>query len=358
MSAIQPLPEPEVLVRPASPLRVLAWPIDPLNPYTALLYSQMGPEIRVDEFSPRELVHRYDVWHVHWPEALLNIRHPALVVFKMNAFLAMIDLVRLRGGRIVWTVHNLRAHDALHPAIEAGFWRRFIPRVDGLISLSETGLTMARERFPHLCSLPAGVIPHGHYRDLYPRSTVDARAELGIPAGARVILFFGGVRAYKNVDGLLRAFRQVEASNALLLIVGSPADESLSESIRKQAELDGRVRLALRFIERHRVAQFFSAADLVVLPYRHILNSGSAMLALSFNRPVLVPDLGSMGDLKSDFGAEWVNTFSSDLDAAELERALEWAAIPRSPVCPMPERYRWKSIRAETVNLYRTVIAG
>lgn len=358
MSATQPLLEPEALVRPAAPLRVLAWPIDPGNPYTASLYAQMGPGVRVDEFSPAELVHRYDIWHVHWPEALLNIRNRALAAFKMNSFLAMIDLVRLRGGRIVWTVHNLRAHDALHPALEAGFWRRFIPRVDGLISLSETGLAMACEQFPRLRRLPAAVIPHGHYRDLYPRCTIDARAELDIPANARVILFFGGVRAYKNVDGLVRAFREVKASNALLLIAGSPTDAALSESIAKQAAPDSRVRLALEFIERDRVARFFAAADLVVLPYRHILNSGSALLALSFNRPVLVPDLGSMGDLKNDFGADWVNTFSSDIHAAELERALEWAALPRSSTCPMPEKYRWKSIRAETIDLYQTVLAA
>jgi len=357
MSATLPLPELETLALQAAPLRVLAWPIDPRNPYTALLYEQMEPRAFVDEFSPFMLMHRYDVWHVHWPESLLNIRNPALAAFKLSTFLAMIDLVRLRGGRIVWTVHNLRAHDALHPRLEAGFWPRFIARVDGLISLSATGLRMVWERFPGLRPLPAAIIPHGHYRDLYPCCAIDAKAELGIPADARVILFFGGLRAYKNVHALVRAFRNVRDANAFLLIAGSPADAALGESLAKQATGDHRVRLALQFIERDRVESFFAAADLVVLPYRHILNSGSALLALSFNRPVLVPDLGSMGDLKADFGADWVNTFASDLDASELERALDWASCPRASICPMPERYEWNSIRSETLKLYKRVIA-
>lgn len=357
MSASLPLPELETLALSATPLRVLAWPIDSSNPYTALLYAQMEPHARVDEFSPFMLVHRYDVWHVHWPESLLNIRNPALAAFKLSAFLAMIDLIRLRGGRIVWTVHNLKAHDALHPRLEAGFWPRFIARVDGLISLSETGLRMALERFPDLRLLPAAIIPHGHYRDLYPCGAIDARAELGIPADARVILFFGGMRAYKNVHALVRAFRNVRDANAFLLIAGSPADAALSESIAKQAAGDHRVRLTLQFIERDRVGSFFAAADLVVLPYRHILNSGAALLALSFNRPVLVPDLGSMCDLKADFGGDWVNLFSSDLDAPELESALDRATRLRSSICPMPESYRWNSIRAETMRLYKRVIA-
>jgi beta-1,4-mannosyltransferase len=357
MSAIPSLPHPgdaETAPR-ARALRVLAWPIDPANPYTASLYSEMGAQVRADEYAPAKLVHRYAIWHIHWPESLLNIRRPALAAFKLRVFLAMIDLVRLRGGRIVWTVHNLKAHDALHPRLEAGFWRQFIPRVDGVISLSKTGLAMARERFPRLRQLPAAVIPHGHYREQYPKCETDARATLGLPANARTILFFGELRAYKNADALVRAFREVRSTNARLLIAGRANNAPLAAAVEREAAADPRVRLELNFIPREQVAKYFKAADLVVLPYRHILNSGAALLALSFNRPVLVPDLGSMGDLREDFGPEWVRTFGGDIDAHTLEQALDWATESRSPICPMPERYRWANIRAETVRFYKQI---
>ncbi len=345
-------------VRPTRPLRVIAWPIDPRNPYTTSLYAQMDPLVRVERFSAGKMMHRYDVWHVHWPESLLNIRNPALAEFKVQSFLAMVDLVRLRGGKIVWTMHNLSAHDALHPALEANFWPRFIPRVDGVIALSQTGLALARQRFPRLREVPGEIIPHGHYRDQYPRCDVDARKAFGIPADARVMLFFGAVRPYKNVDGLARAFRSVKAAHAMLFIAGHPQSAALAENIARDAAPDGRVRLDLRFIASDHVTRYFAAADLVVLPYRQILNSGAALLALSFNRPVLVPDLGSMVDLKRDFGADWVNTFHSGLDGVELDRAFDWAARPRSSTCPFPEKYRWRSIRSETVRFYERVCAG
>lgn len=356
MSAIQPLLESEAIASTTAPLRVLAWPIDPGNPYTASLYEQMGQRVRVEAFSAGNLAHRQDIWHVHWPESLLNIRNAALAAFKLSSFLAMIDFVRLRGGRIVWTVHNLRAHDGLHPSLEAKFYRRFIPRVDGVISMSETGLNLARERFPSLRHLPAAVIPHGHYRDHYPRYEGNARAELDIPAGARVMLFFGEIRAYKNVDALVRAFRNVKDSNALLMIAGRPKSAPLSESLAKEAAPDNRVRLALQFIEREQVTRLFSAADLVVLPYRHILNSGAALLALSLNRPVLVPDLGSMGDLRDDFGGEWVRTYSGEIGPETLESSLEWAALRRPSICAMPDEYRWERIRSQTVCFYKEVL--
>jgi len=356
MSTIQPLIESDAIARTATPLRVLAWPIDPGNPYTASLYAQMEQGLKVEAFSAGSLAHRQDIWHVHWPESLLNIRNPALAAFKLSSFLAMINLVRLRGGRIVWTVHNLRAHDGLHPMLEATFYRRFIPRVDGVISMSETGLNLAREQFPRLRGVPAAVIPHGHYRDEYLRCEGNARAELGVTADAHVMLFFGEIRSYKNVDALVRAFRHVRHSNALLMIAGRPKSALLAESLAKEAALDSRVRLTLRFIEREQVARLFSAADLVVLPYRHILNSGAALLALSLNRPVLVPDLGSMGDLRDDFGDKWVRTYSGEIGSETLESALEWAARFRPSICAMPDDYQWERIRSQTVSFYREVL--
>ena len=115
--------------------------------------------------------------------------------------------------------------------------------------------------------------------------------------------------------------------------------------------------MEFEFVKTEDVSKFMQAADLVVLPYRAILNSGSALLALSFNRPILVPDLGSMGDLKNDFGSAWVRTFSGDLDATILAHSLEWAMESRPPVCPMPDKYNWRSIREETLRFYERVIS-
>jgi len=339
-------------------MRILAWPNDSSNPYTPLLYSEMGPNVLVDEFSASKLLRSYAVWHIHWPESLLNIRNPSRAKLKLGAFFAAVDYLRWRGVKIVWTMHNFKSHEALYPHLEARFWRRFIPRVDGAISLSETGLSIAKAKFPGLQRVPTVVIPHGHYRGQYPMSAVQGRESLGIPANARVVLFFGAVRAYKNIVALVHAFREVATPDALLYIVGQPNTAALTEEIRKAASTDNRVRVVFEFVKNEDVSKFMQAADLVVLPYRTILNSGSALLALSFNRPILVPDLGSMGDLKNDFGSAWVQTFSGNLDAPTLERSLDWSAQPRPSICPMPEKYNWQSIRSETIRFYERIVSG
>jgi beta-1,4-mannosyltransferase len=358
MSAIQPLAHLDADLSITRTMRVLAWPIDPANPYTVALYSNMKQNVQVDEFSAKKLIHRYAIWHIHWPESLLNIRNRSKAAVKVAGLFAAVDYLRWRGAKIVWTIHNLKAHDELHPALEANFWRRFIPRVDGAISLSETALSMARAKFPALHHVPTAIIPHGHYRDEYPQASANARDALGISSGARVILFFGTVRPYKNVEALVRAFRKVTTPGALLYVVGRPNSAALTEAILKEARDDDRIRLAFGFVKDEDVSKFMQAADLVVLPYKTILNSGSALLALTFNRPVLVRGQGSMGDLRRDFGDAWVKTFSGTIDAQALEQGLEWTTHFRPAICQMPEKYDWRSIGSETVRFYERVVFG
>lgn len=338
-------------------MQILAWPIKtPWNPYTGLVYSNLRADVKSDGW-PGNLLRKYAVWHVHWPDALLNIPNSVHAACKLTGMFATMDYLRLRGTRVVWTMHNVASHEKLHPWLEAWFWRHFIPRVDGVISLSLAGLEMATERFPRLREIPTTVIPHGHYRDQYPKTTTDSRKLLGIPQDSKVLMFFGAIRAYKNVNVLIRAFRETNCKKFILYIVGSPNSAALADQIRKEAGFDNRVILKFEFVDTKDVSRYFSAADLVVLPYREVLNSGSTLLALSFNRPVLVPDRGAMGELKQDFGDSWVRTFSGDFDRAILERAVDWAGEARPQVCPMPEKYEWRSIGRETARFYGRVIA-
>lgn len=338
-------------------MRVLAWPLKTrLNPYTGLVFSNLGPEVAVDEW-PGNPLRKYDVWHAHWPDALLGIPNTPHCAFKLAGMFAQMDYMRLRGTRIVWTIHNLASHEARHPQLESWFWRNFVPRVDGAISLSAAGLEMALDRYSGLKNVPTTVIPHGHYRQQYPPASGSSRAILGISQRAKVILFFGAVRAYKNVETLVEAFREVTRDDVLLYIVGQPNSKTLTERIADLARQDARVTLKFEFARAEDVPTYLGAADLVVLPYREVLNSGSAMLALSCNRPVLVPRRGAMGELQAEFSDQWVRTFEGRIDATLLDSALDWALQTSRPAqCPIPEKFNWGQIGSATTQFYRRTI--
>jgi beta-1,4-mannosyltransferase len=339
-------------------MRILAWPkVRPWNPYTGLVYSHLPAGAKAVEW-PANLLKKYDVWHLHWPDSLLNIPGGAKTAYKISGMFAAMDFLKARGTKVVWTMHNFASHEALHPRLEPWFWRNFIPRVDGAISLSRAGLALGQEKFPRLREVPTAVIPHGHYRAEYPPARKDARRELGIPEDARVMMFFGAVRAYKNVDVLAKAFRGVRDPRAVLYIAGKPNYDDLAAAIGSEARQDSRIILDFKFIDDADVTTVLSAAEVVVLPYREVLNSGSALLALSCNRPIVVPEKGSMGELMEEFGADWVRTYRGELDSRTLEEALEWAAQPRTAVCPMPEKYEWGNIGAETVRFFERVVNG
>ena len=70
---------------------------------------------------------------------------------------------------------------------------------------------------------------------------------------------------------------------------------------------------------------YFSAADLVVLPYERILNSGALILSLTQNKPVLVPALGSMPEHQDTFGDQWISLYTGNLTADHLAAAMRWA---------------------------------
>jgi hypothetical protein len=88
-----------------------------------------------------------------------------------------------------------------------------------------------------------------------------------------------------------------------------------------------------------------------------VLNSGSAMLALSFDRPVLVPRQGALEELRQQVGSDWVRTYTGELAAPALEEAVEWATrLPAGAVAPL-ERFSWDRIATATIEVYRQVLS-
>lgn len=338
----------------AAPKNVPGW-----NPYNALLYGALErnhPSVTVQEYSPRALAFgRWDILHLHWPESILE--HPdAMTAWRWAiALFARMRVARAKGCRIVWTVHNLRPHEARHPGLEAWFWKRFLPLVDGRIHLSAASVKQHHEAFPGERGKTVFVIPHGHYRPLLANeSHEDARRILGPGRDEFVLGFFGKIRPYKNVPGLIQSFRPIKDPHLRLWVVGAPDSEE-ARAVLAAAQGDGRITLTLGRQEWQDLSTRVHAMDLVVLPYRRILNSGAALHALSLDRPVLVPALGSLPELQQAVGTDWVRTYEGDLTTRVLEEAVEWGRRPRRGAAPL-QAFDWDAIAAQTHNTYRSVL--
>ena len=291
------------------------------NPYCDLLYGRLTalgvdvePEGQLSFAWLRQNRGRVGVLHLHWPEFYYRGPAGAATLRALLGFLACVALARALGYRIVWTIHNVLPHEP-HPA------DRFVRWV--LMRIARTAVHSRAARL----ALPAGgrvpvVVPHGNYVGAYPDtvSRRDARGRLGLSAGDRVLLFFGQVRDYKGIADLLQAFRGIADPRVKLVVAGRPAVAADAEALRRLAAGDARVQLHLHFVPDDEVQVFFRAADFVVLPYRHVLTSGVAILALSFGRPLVVPRLGCLQELDGGCAISY-----DPADSLGLVRALETA---------------------------------
>jgi len=358
-------------------IRVIAWPAfrnRGSNPYNFLLYSHLeklgvtvldlGEVIR----SPKKLwevvVHGVEILHLHWPEYALSLS-PLKALAHLGLLFASTIFCRLRGGKVVWTVHNLSPHENRYPSFEGVFYQALSRVTDGLIFLTQTSYDIFRkeERMRIFWRKPNAVIPHGSYAPLYPAMPTqeEARRELGLPGFGKVVLFFGAVRPYKGVEEVLGAAAELSNQNIFFVLSGKPLTEAYKRELMRKIT-SSNVRVYFEHIPEEKVPSFFAAADLVVLPYKRILNSGSAFLALTFGKPILAPRQGSLIELEQHYPSLVHLYEDAPLDAEKILDALERSDLNKHKALlewkDMLLNHDWIRIAEQTLLFYKKLLKG
>lgn len=211
-------------------------------------------------------------------------------------------LARLWGHRVVFTLHNLTPTYPLRPEWVDRLGHRVAATLsDSVIVHCRRAAELLAETYGRRRNVR--IVPHPHYIGIYPDtvSRETARASFGYGPNEVVLAFIGGVRPNKGIDRLLRAFAQVANPRLRLLIAGKPGPPPAHiDALHAAAAGDPRIRLCLEFIPDDELQLYYRAADAVVLPFARILTSGSAMLAMSFGRAVIVPRMGCLAELPGD----------------------------------------------------------
>lgn len=292
-------------------MKVLALPRDP-GPYQRLLYgacARRGLRVRyVGDLTPSRSLNllllplelalwRIAGWrtlHLHW---VFNFslpgarRLPLMRRLARGWFGLILASARLLGMRVAWTAHNTLPHDPVFDDDVAA--RR------ALVNASRVVLAHSQSAVADLKRIGAqprrvAVVPPG------PFASNGAASALPEPGSARPgplrLLFFGKVLPYKGVEELLRALALLPlAADVRLTVAGHCPDRDLRARIEELA--DERVQLRLEHVPDDEIAPLMAAADAVVLPFRRITTSSSALLAMEHGRPLVVPDLPLFNEL-------------------------------------------------------------
>jgi len=168
--------------------------------------------------------------------------------------------------------------------------------VDAFVVQSET---VARDLERFRPGAPLRLVPHPVYSLFGERRDREAaRRRLGVRA-REVALFFGFVRPYKGLLDLLHAVARIPADRDFQLLVGGEVygDETPYRDAARDLGLGDRVIFHFRYIPNEEVADFFTAANVAVLPYRSATQSGIIQIAMNFDLPVITTDVGGLPEV-------------------------------------------------------------
>lgn len=210
------------------------------------------------------------------------------------------------------------------------------------------------------------IIPHGNYLNFSknPPSKECARKKLGIPDTEDLILFFGQIKAVKGLDILLHAMPDLlkERPHAKLLIAGKVWKDDFEqyEKIIETHGISKNIIRHIRYIPDSEVLNYYSACDIVALPYRKIYQSGVLLMAMSFAKPVITSNIKGMTevisseDLGYTFESESIHSLSAQLHKALTDKKVS-AQKANLGLELMSSDYSWEKIGKSTADLFHSI---
>ncbi len=295
-------------------MKILFAPVAHKNPYQSSLKAYleaMGGEVSlISDNRPRRFLQQAlsgsscDVLHLHWTDGYILDDSLSMSLVKSTVFLASLYVHKLKGGKVVWTLHNLGEHERRHPGLEKHVHGLLLKLCDRVIVHSDYCRDTALRFWSGISPDKFRVVPHGSYVGIYPNeiSREEARDVLNLPPDKKVVLLFGLLRGYKGFEDLIELFHSKPLHDVILLIAGKPANDTVTRRIEELAEGCSNIRLVLKYIPDSEIQQYMNACDAVVYSFMEIFTSGSVILAMSFGKAIIAPALPALESLITSGG--------------------------------------------------------
>ncbi|HSS98934.1 MAG TPA: glycosyltransferase family 4 protein [Terriglobales bacterium] len=281
---------------------------------------------------------------------------------------------KLLGKQVLFTAHNVNAgkRDSNDSWLNQVSLRIQYSLLDHIFVHTNEMKRELISEFP-IPAAKVSVIPFG-INNTVPKtnlSSADAKRQLGIGPNDKTLLFFGNIAPYKGLEYLIAAFEQLLAKDGSyrLLIVGSPkGPRTYWNNIARLLEADGikeRTIQKIEYVPDEATELYFKAADILVLPYVHVFQSGVLFLSYSFGVPAIAADVGSLREEivegetgfvfkardSADLASKIETYFDSDLFCSLETRRRDIKAYAN-------DRYSWDKVAAVTTAVYVGLLRG
>ncbi|NDW16241.1 glycosyltransferase [Alteromonas genovensis] len=275
------------------------------NPYQKLLYKAINEHFNLaiegyDQKGLRkELIDKkkgeFKYIHLHWLHNFFDFEDSSV----LDNTLESLKYAKQNGFEIIYTAHNICSHDSENAGDEKRYREQILSLVDHSLAHGELAKQRLISEF-NVAAESIEVVPHGTYGDFYGEKLDknQAKEKFGIPAKSTVFLFFGNIKGYKGIFNLLSRFQSLreKRDDVYLIIAGRVLDQDLMPELTEQTS-DANILFRPGFVQNDEVIDYFSSADLCVLPYEQVLTSGAAMLSVTMRCPVLAPSIGILPEV-------------------------------------------------------------
>ena len=285
----------------------------------------------------------------------INKMSPSLVIFRYwTPFLGpcLGTIARLIKTKCVTIVDNAISHEPKFG--ESFFLRYMLAAQDGVISLSHH----TSKQLNFIKSKPCLTYPHPINKGLAPMIEKEkARSILGLDHNSPVVLFFGLIRKYKGVGLLIEAISQLknQIPDLRVLIVGEPYIP-ISPYLKKTKEigLEEIISFHTSYVEDKDVGVWFSACDCVVQPYQAASQSGITPMALYYQRPMVVTDVGGLSEGLDMPVAKIVSPYARSI-AAGLETILKADPPSRKDFAAHRDQRSWRNFSQKVLTFAQSL---
>lgn len=208
---------------------------------------------------------------------------------------------------------------------------------------------------------PMSVIPHGNYLSFVnEKNQIESRKKLNLPLEKKVLLFFGQIKDVKGLEILIDSFAALKAKNesVVLLIAGKVWKTDFSKYQNQITSLGltkDDVISHIKYIPDEVVGDYYASADIVVLPYKRIYQSGVLLMSMSYGKAVVTSDLEPMLEIIKDGENGFVFKSESSVDLCNvLDKALQkdLVEIGKKAKSVMKEDFSWDLIAKKHLEVY------
>ena len=273
-------------------------------------------------------------------------------------------LSKILGLKVVYTIHDVVSFENSRSSDKLSNW--IYKRANKILTHNKFSEEIFRIHNKNI-NTEIDIIPHGNYVPFLEirKDKRLSRHHLKIPQDKKVLLFFGMIKKVKGLEVLLQAMNEVIENNSdvLLVIAGRvwENDFSIYQKIIDYNNLSDYCLIHNKFIAHDDVDHYYASADLVVLPYKRIYQSGVLMMSMSYEKAVLVSDLPPLTEVVKDMKTGFVFESENPKSLAEKlngilsdANKLEEVRIKGSNY--IKSKYDWLEIGKETKKSYQSIL--